>query len=173
MGQHTTGTGSQPDLLNAGYGRRYFGRRNGARDRATAPIEDIWCEKIRGCSYRGRQHVCLSRIAPLDQRTALPDQCLHSAEADVRPPRRKAEFDPIKRHSGERYRTFAAFHPGPDFGPSKVIPYCAIRALSGFQACYRHDVPMEVRRPKTNRSRSGCAHNDLALSVTSSFFAIL
>ena len=27
----------------------------------------------------------LSRIAQLDQRTALPDQCLHSAEADVRP----------------------------------------------------------------------------------------
>ena len=23
------------------------------RDRATAPIEDIWCEKIRGCSYSG------------------------------------------------------------------------------------------------------------------------
>ena len=22
-------------------------------DRATALIEDIWCEKIRGCSYRG------------------------------------------------------------------------------------------------------------------------
>jgi hypothetical protein len=21
-------------------------------DRATAPIENIWCEKIRGCSYR-------------------------------------------------------------------------------------------------------------------------
>jgi len=21
--------------------------------RATAPIEDIWCEKIRGCSYKG------------------------------------------------------------------------------------------------------------------------
>ena len=36
----------------------------------------------------------LSRIAPLDQRTALPDQCLHSAEADVRPPRRKSGFDP-------------------------------------------------------------------------------
>jgi hypothetical protein len=30
------------------------------------------------------------RIAQLDQRTALPDQCLHSAEADVRPPRSKA-----------------------------------------------------------------------------------
>ena len=29
----------------------------------------------------------LSRIAPLDQRTALPDQCLHSAEADVQPPK--------------------------------------------------------------------------------------
>ena len=27
----------------------------------------------------------LSRIAQLDQRTALPDQYLHSAEADVRP----------------------------------------------------------------------------------------
>ena len=26
----------------------------------------------------------LNRIAPLDQRTALPDQCLHLAEADVR-----------------------------------------------------------------------------------------
>ena len=25
------------------------------RERATAPIEDIWCEKIRGCSYRGRR----------------------------------------------------------------------------------------------------------------------
>jgi hypothetical protein len=30
------------------------------------------------------------RIAQLDQRTALPDQCLHSAEADVRPPRTKS-----------------------------------------------------------------------------------
>jgi hypothetical protein len=29
-----------------------------------------------------------------DQRTALPDQCLHSAEADVRPSRRKSGFDP-------------------------------------------------------------------------------
>ena len=27
--------------------------RNSARDRATALIEDIWCLKIRGCSYRG------------------------------------------------------------------------------------------------------------------------
>ena len=32
-----------------------------------------------------RRGPVLSRIAQLDQRTALPDQCLHSAEADVRP----------------------------------------------------------------------------------------
>ena len=29
----------------------------------------------------------LSRLAQLDQRTALPDQCLHFSEADVRPPK--------------------------------------------------------------------------------------
>ena len=34
---------------------------------------------------RRRAQAQLSRIAQLDQRTALPDQCLHSAEADVRP----------------------------------------------------------------------------------------
>jgi hypothetical protein len=38
----------------------------------------------------------LSRIAQLDQRTALPDQCLHLAEVDVRPPRRKSGFDPTE-----------------------------------------------------------------------------
>jgi hypothetical protein len=36
----------------------------------------------------------LSRIAQRP-RTALPDQCLHSAEADVRPPRSKSGFGPI------------------------------------------------------------------------------
>jgi hypothetical protein len=36
----------------------------------------------------------LSRVAQLDQRTALPDQCLHSAEADVRPPGGESGFDP-------------------------------------------------------------------------------
>jgi hypothetical protein len=35
--------------------------------------------------HRRRAQAQLSRIAQLDQRTALPDQCLHSAEADVRP----------------------------------------------------------------------------------------
>ena len=42
--------------------------------------------------HRRRAQAQLSRIAQLDQRTALPDQCLHSAEADVRPPRRKSGF---------------------------------------------------------------------------------
>ena len=42
------------------------------------------------------RHIALSRIGQLDQRTALPDQCLHSAEADVRPPRRKSGFDPTE-----------------------------------------------------------------------------
>src|SRR6476469_771634 len=37
----------------------------------------------------GEGRMGLSRIARLDQRTALPDQCLHSAETDVRPLRRK------------------------------------------------------------------------------------
>ena len=36
----------------------------------------------------------MAEIAPLDQRTALADQCLPSAEADVRPPRRKFGFEP-------------------------------------------------------------------------------
>lgn len=31
-------------------------------DRATAPIENIWCEKMRGCSCRGRRNV---RYAPI------------------------------------------------------------------------------------------------------------
>ena len=51
--------------------------------------------KYRACETTGSATPWqLSRIAQLDQRTALPDQCLHSAEADVRPPRRKSGFDP-------------------------------------------------------------------------------
>ena len=46
--------------------------------------------------HRRRAQAQLSRIAQLDQRTTRPDQCLHSAEADVRPPRRKSEFDPTR-----------------------------------------------------------------------------
>ena len=32
-------------------------------DRATALIEDIWCEKIRGCSYR--EAVCLYSMSAM------------------------------------------------------------------------------------------------------------
>ena len=42
---------------------------------------------------RRRAQAQLSRIAQFDQRTALPDQCLHRAEADVRPPRRNPTTD--------------------------------------------------------------------------------
>jgi len=31
------------------------------RDRAIALIEDIWCEKIRDCSYRGGNTVLINR----------------------------------------------------------------------------------------------------------------
>ena len=59
-----------------------------------------------------RAGVHLSRIAQLDQRTALPDQCLHSAEADVRLPRRKSGFDPLRTSTGSsgltRQRAFGA-----------------------------------------------------------------
>ena len=39
---------------------------------------------------RGGNH---AKVAQLDQRTALADQCLHSAEADVRLPRRRSGVD--------------------------------------------------------------------------------
>ena len=44
----------------------------------------------------GRSVSNLNKIAPLDQRIALPDRCLHSVEADVRPPTRKPGFDPCR-----------------------------------------------------------------------------
>jgi hypothetical protein len=44
---------------------------------------DGLAERVR---HRRRAQAQLSRIAQLDQRTALADQCLHAAEADVRPP---------------------------------------------------------------------------------------
>jgi hypothetical protein len=37
-----------------------LGRVRNCGDRATAPIEDIWCEKIHGCSYRGGNTSCLA-----------------------------------------------------------------------------------------------------------------
>ena len=57
---------------------------------------------------RRRAQAQLSRIAQLDQRTALPDQCLHSAEADIRPPRRKSGFDPIRSLAGSKSRSAAS-----------------------------------------------------------------
>jgi hypothetical protein len=48
----------------------------------------------------------LSRIALLDQRAALPDQCLHSAEADVRPPRMKSGVEPSAT-TGLNFRSVA------------------------------------------------------------------
>ena len=53
----------------------------------------------------------LSRIAQLDQRTVLPDQCLHPAEADVRPPRRKSGFDPAAVQSRLRREVASETHP--------------------------------------------------------------
>ena len=58
--------------------------------------------------HRRRAQAQLSRIAQLDQRTALPDQCLHSAEADIRPPRRKSGFDPIRSLAGSKSRSAAS-----------------------------------------------------------------
>ena len=52
--------------------------------------------------HRRQAQAQLSRIAQLDQRTALPDQCLHSAEADVRPPRRKSGLDPLRSSARSR-----------------------------------------------------------------------
>ena len=48
---------TQPDgPAGALQGGRFYGscgRENWSGERATALIEDIWCEKIRGCSYGG------------------------------------------------------------------------------------------------------------------------
>jgi hypothetical protein len=57
--------------------------------------------------HRRRAQAQLSRIAQLGQRTALPDQCLHSAETDVRPPRRKSGFGP-NAELHELYQTAGA-----------------------------------------------------------------
>jgi hypothetical protein len=79
---------------------------------------------------------CLSRIAQLDQRTALPDQCLHSAEADVRPPRRKSGFDPTRTsaRSGSRTGTLRnAFANRLDVAEdlSPIFSICSVPEISG------------------------------------------
>ena len=66
-----------------------------------SPVDIAGCDGVRighvaAPGLRRLMMTCglLSRITQLEQRTALPDQCLHSADADVRPPRRKPGFDP-------------------------------------------------------------------------------
>ena len=59
----------------------------------------------------------LNRIAQLDQRTAHPDQCLPSAEADVRPPRRKSGFDCVKK-TRERHAV-GEMRGGPSESPCR------------------------------------------------------
>ena len=56
----------------------------------------------------------LSRIAQLDQRTALPDQCLHSAEADVRPPQGGSPGLTRGHQLGRAARSCAVARPGKD-----------------------------------------------------------
>src|SRR5207344_1576460 len=75
-----------------------------------------------------RYYGCLSTVWSL-----LPlgewDQCLHSAEADVRPPRRKSGFDPWRcvrtepRSPGPVAKCLA--HPLTDFCKFDILPYTA------------------------------------------------
>ena len=52
--------------------------------------------------FRGLTALFWLLYAQLDQRPALPDQCLHSADADVPPPRRKSGFDSLGHQSVAR-----------------------------------------------------------------------
>ena len=61
--------------------------------------------------HRRQTWAQLSRIAQLDQRTALADQCLHSAEADMRPPRRKSGVDPTATSARISCCSSAGFSP--------------------------------------------------------------
>jgi hypothetical protein len=58
---------------------------------SSAPVRRV---SRRECHLADNPIFALSRIAQLDQRTALPDQCLHSAEADVRPQGGSPGLDP-------------------------------------------------------------------------------
>ena len=66
----------------------------------------------------------------LDQWTALPDQCLHSAEADVRPPRRKSGFGGWPVNGAPPFSL-------PDAGDSTAVRLSAPGAV-------RHDVANQV-----------------------------
>ena len=71
-------------------------RRRASADLGRRPhrVEQLNTLRVIGPRAHGACSYLLSRIAQLDQRTALPDQCLYSAEAEVRPQRRKSGLDP-------------------------------------------------------------------------------
>jgi hypothetical protein len=93
----TKPAGSRRRVLSLGH-RSFEHERTGTRDAAFGTLEN---RGARGCPCD------LSKIAQLDQGTALPDQCLHSAEADVRPPRRKSGVDPSATSTGLKFRSVA------------------------------------------------------------------
>src|SRR6476620_468540 len=67
--------------------------------RATAPVEDIWCEQIRGCSYRGRDTFCLAVQRqrdgfPLDQSRVAYLRYLRRERRQS--PRSEADADHVK-----------------------------------------------------------------------------
>src|SRR6476659_10932727 len=69
-----------------------------------------------------------SKIAQLDQRTALPDQCLHSAKADVQPPRRKSGLVMAQpRIAGCRARHLAPPIPSDSHAATWYAPTLAWR----------------------------------------------
>ena len=79
--------------------------------------------------HRRRAQAQLSRIAQLGQRTALPDQCLHSAETDVRPPRRKSGLDPPL--TSARSRANATTRADPSIGRLEMRQTDCATAVAG------------------------------------------
>jgi hypothetical protein len=59
-------------------------------DRATAPLEGIWCVKIRGCSYRGarlgRGHTGTVRTCRVPERVTYQGCRLHKSDMPPRCP---------------------------------------------------------------------------------------
>ena len=64
-----------------------------------------------------RQAGRIAAIAGAIGAQRLPDQCLHSAEADVRPPRRKSGFDCVKK-TRERHAV-GEMRGGPSESPCR------------------------------------------------------
>jgi hypothetical protein len=93
----TTASDKRPDLIRFGATSVRILKGLAASGRDAASPRGRRCRSRRAIAEmrpRGMALMGLSRIAQRP-RTALPDQCLHSAEADVRPPRSKSGFGPI------------------------------------------------------------------------------